>query len=392
MSPGGIDAVLDFARRLDAYGLEAVLATVVHVRGSAYRRPGARMLILSDGTRIGSVSGGCLDGDVVRKAWWATEDDRPTVRVYDTSSEDDAVFEFGLGCNGAVHVLLERSATPATRAALQFLRDCRTARRAGVMATVVRATESSAAAIGQRLFWTAAGVCGGDLAGSPFAPLVRPHAERALADQASRLLHLGELDVALEWIAPRIQLVIFGAGHDAIPLVELAKRLGWTVTVADARTEYARTDRFPDADRVVLLGRERPLAGLDVGPESVVVVMTHHFPQDVDLLRALLPVRPRYLGLLGSAERAARVLAEIGQDAATAEVHAPIGLDLGGDGPEAIALAIMAEIQATLAGRSAVKLKLCSGAIHAPVEEIGAPGDATWPRAQAAVCDLASHA
>lgn len=152
MSGAEVGAILDVWHRSDEQGQSAVLATVVHVRGSAYRRPGARMLILPDGTRIGSVSGGCLEGDLVRKAWWSTAGERPVVRVFDTSSQDDAIWEFGLGCNGVVHVLLERTGAPATRAVRAFIEECRGRTGGGVLATVVRVGEPNAVDIGQRLF------------------------------------------------------------------------------------------------------------------------------------------------------------------------------------------------------------------------------------------------
>src|SRR5512135_3385381 len=123
-----IYSILDGWNEADNAGQDAVLATVVHVQGSAYRRPGARMLILPDGRRIGSISGGCLEGDVSKKAWWFTEGGRASVRVYDTSSDEDAVWEFGLGCNGVIQVMLERVESPSARLALEFLNSCRASR------------------------------------------------------------------------------------------------------------------------------------------------------------------------------------------------------------------------------------------------------------------------
>jgi xanthine dehydrogenase accessory factor len=136
---------------LPGYDGDAVLATVVHVSGSAYRRPGARMLIIPDGRRIGCVSGGCLEGEIARKAWWFTESGVPVVRVYDTTSEDETVWEFGLGCNGVVHVLLERINTPAASRLLKFLDAHRAARTPAVAATVVRADDRSGLRAGDRL-------------------------------------------------------------------------------------------------------------------------------------------------------------------------------------------------------------------------------------------------
>jgi xanthine dehydrogenase accessory factor len=366
-------AILAGWREVERRGGTAVLATVVHVEGSAYRRPGARMLIGPDGRHVGSISGGCLETDVCRKAWWMTEDGRPTVRVYDTTSEeDDAAWEFGLGCNGVVHVLLERLDHPAARQTLEFLADRRTTRQPGVIATIVHAAAESGVGVGDRLLVDQRGLsCGGGLEAAPLAPLLRGQARACLEAAGSRLLRLEGCVVFLEFVAPPQPLVIFGAGHDAVPLVAFATQLGWHVTVADGRPTHARRDRFPAADQVLLLPRHDPLAALTIDAESNVVVMTHNFPQDVVLLRALLPARPRYLGLLGSQRRAARLLAAVGAPGAVGDLHAPVGLDIGADTPELIALAIVAEIQAASSGREGGKMRLRRGSIHAPVLELG---------------------
>ncbi|MBX3026072.1 XdhC family protein [bacterium] len=381
------EAILAGWREVEATGEAAVLATVVHVQGSAYRRPGARMLIRRDGRHVGSISGGCLETDVCRRAWWMTEGGRPTLRVYDTTSEDDAAWEFGLGCNGVVHVLLERADTEPVRQTLAFLADRRATRRPGCVATVVHAAADSPLAVGDRLFLDEGGAPrGGELCGTGWQSALRAQAGEALRGGRSRLVHTPAGAVFVECVVPPPALVIFGAGHDALPLVTLAAQLGWHVTIADGRRGFARADRFPGADRVVLLSREQPLAGLTIDGDSIVVLMTHNFPQDAALLRALLPLRPRYLGVLGSQSRRERLLAEI--DGAAADLHAPIGLDIGADTPELIALAIVAEIQAELSGRAGGKMRLRDGPIHRPVEEIGCAAPLGEP-AEHPVCALA---
>lgn len=182
--------------------------------------------------------------------------------------------------------------------------------------------------------------------------------------------------------------MIFGGGHDAVPLVVMAKQLGWQVVVADARPAYARPERFPAADRVVLL-RHESLESIGIGRESVVVLMTHSFLEDARLLDEILPAEPRYVGLLGPADRAERLFAQIGVDGARLPfVRAPVGLDIGGDGPDAIALSIVAEVQAVLAGRSGGVLKRRRGPMHAPIEELGRDVQLPWPRSEAHVCDV----
>ncbi len=353
----------------------AILVTVVHVKGSSYRRPGARMLILPDGSRIGSVSGGCLEGDLLRKAWWLTADGRPTVRIYDTTSEDDAIWEFGLGCNGIIHVLLERADTAPVNEILDFLNRVRVERTEAAVVTLIRTDDPRRHSVGDRLLVDPGGVRGGDLQRSPEAAVLRAEAGAALQRRKSHLARLADSDYSVEYVGPPVSLVVFGAGHDAIPLVSFATRLGWDVSVADGRPAYARSDRFPDARRVMLIPAGDPLAGVPVDNESIVVMMTHNFEQDQRLIEGLVRRRPRYLGMLGPKVRAEKLLAkmvEAGEiDSALREsMHGPVGLDLGADTPETIALSIIAEIQAFLGGREGGKLKHRVKQIHLPVDEV----------------------
>ncbi len=287
------------------------------------------MLILPDGRRIGSISGGCLEGDVSRKAWWFTEKGRPSVRVYDTTSNEDAVWEFGLGCNGVIEVMLERVETDATCEALEFLDSCRRSRKPAVMAVAIRAGDSAGVMTGDRLFANECGLLGGALRRRWVE--LQPHAEQALREKKSRLVCLPGCEVFVEYVGVAPPLVVFGAGHDAIPVVSMAKQLGWQVTVADGRPAYATQARFPQADRVVVMQPGRLLEGIEITHDSVVVMMTHNYEQDKQLLRQILPASPRYLGLLGPAKRAENLFRELGISRGPVDVHAPVGLDIGGD-------------------------------------------------------------
>lgn len=365
---------------------EAVLATVVHVRGSAYRRPGARMLILPGGQRVGTISGGCLEGDVARKAWWYTAGGQPSLRIYDTSSGDDAVWEFGLGCNGVIQLLLERLSHASAQQALSFAESCRHSGLGGVIAVVIRAAAGSAMAPGDRLF------AGQD--GSRCGPLVSrwpelsAHIEDTRRQRASRLVGLPDCEVFVEWIAPPHPLVVFGAGHDAIPLSALASQLGWAVTVADARPAYATRARFPQANQVVVMNPDHLLDGIEMGRDTAVVLMTHNIVQDGRLLREILPARPRYLGLLGPARRAERIFQDLGLDRADFDIHAPIGLDIGATTPEGIALSIVSEIQAELAKRPGMRLRHRRSPIHAPAPEAGRLSALPAVTSELPVCEI----
>jgi xanthine/CO dehydrogenase XdhC/CoxF family maturation factor len=346
------------------------------------------------------VSGGCLEGEIARKAWWFTESGAPVVRVYDTTSEDDAAWEFGLGCNGVVHVLLERASSPGASGLLDFLRARLTARKCAVVATVIRTGASATVGVGDRLlvaeappdaapdiggttdsagFGRGTRACSsrgesplsaGSLSGSGVESRLLPHIAAAFREKKSRLAHIGEIDVFVEWIAPPPSLVVLGAGHDAIPLVNFAAQLGWNVTVADGRSAYARPERFPGADRVVVMPPGDFLRGVRIDSETLVVMMTHNYPLDSLLLPRILPLRPRYLGLLGPRARAERLFSEL-RLPEPAFVHAPAGLDAGCDSPEAIALSIVAEIQAEMNSREGGKLKYRDEPIHTAAYEVG---------------------
>ncbi|WP_437688509.1 XdhC family protein [Sorangium sp. So ce176] len=358
---------------------EAVLATVVSVEGSAYRRPGARMLLVEDGRRVGSVSGGCLEGEVARKAWWLTRTGSPALVRYSTREEDDGERPYDLGCEGVVHVLLERlrhEEEPAEP--IRFLASCVTQRRAGVLATVIGSVDPSRARVGDRVTLDADGLTGGRLPDAALARSIAARAASTLQRGASEQVAFGgahaRVDVFLEVIRPPRSLVVFGGGHDAVPLVRLAGELGWHVTVADARADRARRDRFPTADEVVVTDRASPLASLAIPPGAACVVMTHSVEQDRAILRALSTVPVAYLGVLGPRRRTQRLLAESGNPtfACAGGLHSPIGLDLGGDTPEEIALAILAEAQACLCRREGRSLRDRPGAsIHQPSERAG---------------------
>lgn len=369
------------AWRRDGRQAPGILATVVHVEGSAYRRPGARMWIDGgSGRHIGTISGGCLEGDVARKAAWWTSQGDPVLRVYDTMSDEDAAWEFGLGCAGVIYILLERSNAPGTQALLNHLDLVYNTGQHSVIATVVRTAPGSP-------FRTGDHFCGLDAMPPEFASA----AAEALHDRSSCLFQAGgAVEAFLEVVAPPQRLVIFGAGHDAVPLVSSASSLGWRVTVADVRSGFTKPDRFPGAAEVVTLPPGGSIEGkVAIDDTTAVVCMTHNLPLDVNLLPQILERNPRYLGLLGPWKRTERLYRSAGLEPRGAFLHAPVGLDLGGDTPESIALSIVAEIQARLHGRAAGSLRWRRDSIHNPVETRTSPEAAMLadiPR-EAAVCE-----
>lgn len=312
-----------------------VLATLVSVEGSSYRRPGARLLVHSDGTRVGSISGGCLEEDVMARAQQVRQSGRADTVTYDTTSENDLVWGVGLGCHGVVQVLLER--LPARPAWAIALADNFLARRHTPLAVVHRS----------------------DVPGQLGTRLATGHEPPDTAG------------IFLDTVAPPTALAIFGAGDDAQPLARLANELGWHVTVADPRGAFVTPLRFPTADSLVVGSSDQLVPRVAPGADGLAVVMTHHYVHDVPLLRDLLARPLAYLGLLGPKKRADKILNDLQADGMMIDdevrrrIHAPVGLDLGADSPEQVALAILAEMHATLSGRNARSLRERTRPIHA---------------------------
>jgi xanthine dehydrogenase accessory factor len=354
-------------------GGQAVLATLVKVSGSTYRQPGARMLMTEDRWLAGAISGGCLEGDLLRKAWWRTSGGEATLIHYDSTTDDDEQVRwgFGLGCNGMLDVLLERL-TPADANPLRFVRRCQTAREAGVMATVIRATPEAGARVGERLWLLAEGIVGSTIADPELAASVAEDARAALAAEVSthRLYRAGTIELFVEVLLPPRPLVIFGSGYDVLPVVELAKRLGWHVTVVESRASLAARERFRPADRILVA----PAAELDrvaLDGRTAVVIMSHNYERDLDVLKRALPSAASYVGILGPRRRTDRLLDELARSGARptpaqlSRLHGPVGLDLGAEGPAEIALSIVAEIQSVLARSTAASLSETQLGLHA---------------------------
>jgi xanthine dehydrogenase accessory factor len=383
-----LDAVLKAVETVRATGRRAALASVVAVTGSSYRRPGARMLISEDGQTTGGVSGGCLESDVTLRAAVAIEEGKIALASYDTTADDDVDLGMGLGCRGVIHVLIE-PLPPATR--MHYLAQLETLRRAhehAVLATVWRATGAGDGRAGNRLLHDSVGIRWTDIADRQLAGTIAADAAEVLETRRSMTtayeVPAGTADVLLEYLPPLVPLVVFGGGPDAVPLVRLAKALGWHVTVVDPRARAASRDRFPEADAVIRCGPEEVLDLVPLASDSIAVVMTHNYHRDLRLLEVLLPSSVRYLGLLGPKARAERLLHDLTLSGYVASpeqlrrLHAPAGLDLGADGPDEIALAVVAEVKATLAGRAARPLRERHGPIHEPERVVELKREATY--------------
>jgi xanthine/CO dehydrogenase XdhC/CoxF family maturation factor len=352
------------------------LATVVEVIGSAYRRPGARMLVTEDGELTGAISGGCLEGDARQRARRAIFQGEPALVTYDTRDEDDPRHGLGPGCQGVVRILLEPLDFANSDNPLELLRGFAQYPVPAVLATIFETDANGLkAAVGQRVLLTETGaVRGTPLLAAPLAEAARA----TLAQGQPQILTLdtdaGPVRASLEVLRPPLRLVVYGAGNDAQPLVHLAASLGWHITVIDGRPNLATAARFPEAAEVRLTPvRELETATPD--PLAYHVLLSHNYAYDLAALQTLLTSPAPYIGLLGPRLKAQRLLDEL--DAfPTAQVqqlrerlHSPIGLDLGSETPEEIALAIVAEIQAQHSGRQGRPLRERAGTVHIPLAE-----------------------
>ncbi|WP_017317625.1 XdhC family protein [Mastigocladopsis repens] len=362
-------------------GQRTALATVVKTSGSVYRRPGARMLLTDDGQMIGAISGGCLESDVFERAQRVMfYSGKPIVVQYDTTSSDDIVWGFGLGCNGVVSVLIESLSDASASSQVEFIADCFDQHQLGVIATIFHVQGETQAKVASRLFLKQDGTVVHDIEECQFAQKVLEDARRVLQNGhsciESYLLANGVAEVLLEVIQPPVPLLIFGAGHDAIPLVHFAKQLGWHITVIDDRPGYTTRDRFPLADKIIFCNPEDLEAHLILNPRMVAVVMTHKYVHDLALLRTLLPSPVRYIGMLGPKTRRERLLQDLQASGfmpaldQLRRLYGPVGLDIGANTPEEIALSILSEIQAVVANRCGSSLRERTEPIHSPQEEL----------------------
>jgi xanthine/CO dehydrogenase XdhC/CoxF family maturation factor/CTP:molybdopterin cytidylyltransferase MocA len=359
-------------------GKRAALATVVKVTGSAYRRAGARMMITADGQTVGSISGGCLERDVLNQARRVLQWNEPTVVTYDSMSDDDIVWGFGLGCNGIVDVLIEPLSHNGERGQIAFLTECLHHRQVGVLATVFAVEGQMKAKVGNRLMLSEQRPAIHDIGDYDLAEAILGDSQGALESGMSKVrtyeMAAGRAEVFIEVIQPPVPLVIFGAGHDAVPLVRLAKELGWHVTLVDHRPGYATRMRFPSADVLIVCRPEEVLQRVEIERRTVAAIMTHNYLHDLELLRTLLPTPLRYIGILGPKPRTRRLLDDIQENGlalreeSIGRLYGPIGLDIGADAPEEIALAVVAEITAVLTGRLGGLSRNREGPLHQPSE------------------------
>jgi xanthine dehydrogenase accessory factor len=320
------------------------LATIVSTSGSTYRRPGARLVVGDRGRTIGNISGGCLEHEVEQEAHGVVTEGRARLRSYDLAAEDEAVWGWGMGCNGTIEVFIEPvTEGHALTAALRLSREG----RAVAMATLLQPRPGFER--GAHLLVSAHGEREGSLGSGPADRAVETELQRALAGRTPTTLDL-ELDcgrVFVEVIMPGPRLVVCGAGDDAAAVAQLSSGLGWRVVVTDDRHSLLERDRFPSTTELVHSVPET-VGSEVVDSGSFVILMTHNYSRDLAYLRGLAASPATYIGLLGPRARLARLMHDLGDEGGKLEtkVHGPAGLDIGAEGPEEIAVSVVAEIMA----------------------------------------------
>lgn len=376
-------------RRLEALeqeGRRAALATVVHIDGSAYRRPGAKFLVEDDGSTLGSVSGGCLEGDVREIGLRILRgEEGPRLLHYDTGADEDTVWGFGLGCEGEVMIFVEAADSDSLGSVADRVRYLLRGQMPVALSTVVERRGGAAdGAIGATLLSVPGAFITGKTGDGELDRSIIARADELLDERRSELYEVGGHRVFTEVLLPPPWLVVCGAGDDAIPLVREGHRVGFRVAVVDHRPAYLAEERFPDARALV---DARPEGGVEVlekldeprlGPDTFVVVKTHNLARDREWTRSLLETEAPYIGLLGPKDRREQILDEVVPEGERGRVYGPVGLDLGAEGPEQVALSIVAELLAVRSGRRPRHLRDRGAPIHAddPAAREPAPADA----------------
>lgn len=358
-------SIIDAAARLRRTQEPHLVATVVRVRGAAYRRPGARMLLTQFRWISGSVSGGSLEDDIASKGWARTRDGEPVVVTYDSRSpaglDDDVRAAFGLGCDGAVDVLLERAGVPGRLDPLEFAVRCLDKQRRGAIVTVIR-SEAPGIRIGARVAVLDKHEAEGDHFDAALRAGMIADARAAIAtgESCNRTYRsdLGNVDVFVEAILPPPRVFIFGTGHDVVPLVSLVKSVGWDACICTDEARVSVRQRFTSADEILVGDAIELAARIDQCDRAVAIVMGHNYGVDKAHLGMLVGTHCRYIGVLGPRSRTQRMLAELGLGLnIDPRIHAPVGLEIGAETPQEIALAITSEIQSVLTDTSGSKAR-----------------------------------
>lgn len=368
-----INDIIKAYHKAKAEGKKTALATVVKVEGSSYRQPGARMLVTEDGGLTGAISGGCLEGDALKKALLAIHQEQNKLITYDTSNDEDSDFGVQLGCNGIVHILFEFIDAHQSNVMDLLIRT--TEERRDSVLTCLFSLERGPKQIGtvlfhsQKITWPEK---------KPFESLGE-EMQKVLEKRSSVVKNVIHENVSyealIEYIPPAVSLVIAGAGNDVKPLVEIASVMDWEITVAEGRLNYATERRFPLANNVMVIGAEDLTDHITVDEYTFIVLMTHNYQYDLTVLKNMLNCQNPYIGVLGPKSKLNRMISDLAKENVVVSqeqmerIYGPVGLDIGAETSEEIALSVVAEIKAVLEGKKGNSLRYKKDKIHHAISD-----------------------
>ncbi|MCY7358928.1 MAG: XdhC family protein [Rudanella sp.] len=367
-----VKAIIEGYDHLDRQATQAALATVVRVEGSSYRRTGARMLVMSDGVWIGGISGGCLEGDALKRARLAIAKALPSKITYDTTTDDEHQIGVGLGCNGIIDVLFTPLDFKDPNNPVEVLKSCMSERRQTHVLITITGLEGNWKSIKEGDVIRYANAKSLDLLANTEIQLpleTRIQARIAKGVSAPFRFESAEgqmLEAFIEILSPEIHLVLWGHQYDVYPLTRLVKELGWRVTIV-ANPLKVNRKIVALADNIVL---PENFTDIVFDAHTAIVLMSHDYKTDKTNLPNVVAANVPYIGMLGPRIRSERIWAELADEGTPIaekdflRIHAPVGLDIGAVSPEEIALSLAAEIRASFSGRDGSYLRLRQSTIH----------------------------
>jgi xanthine/CO dehydrogenase XdhC/CoxF family maturation factor len=350
------------------------LATLVHLNGSSYRRPGARMIVDEEGQLTGAISGGCLEGDALRKAVFCIHTQVPKLVVYDTSDEEDATIGIQLGCSGIIQVLFEPIDENDPLNPIELLKRAIHKRQNTVLVTLYASQIKKGDTVGTSILLEDSGEFHNNSSFQFIPETLMQDIKDTLTVKKSSFKSYQQNDntfnAFLSFISPPISLVIVGAGNDAIPLQSIAETLGWEVIIVDGRHTYAKIERFSSACQIIVSKPEKVLEQIPIDEKTVFVLMTHNYNYDYAILKALLGKNVPYIGALGPKKKLDNMITDLKAENIFLNekqkniIYGPVGLELGAETPAEIALSITAEIMSVMNNKKGGSLRNLLTEIH----------------------------
>ncbi len=360
-------AIIENWKELSADGRRSVLLTLADVVGSSCRRPGARMLADEEGWIAGHIGGGCLEGDLIEHARAALQSGEPRTVIYDLSESGELAWGLGIGCPGTIEVFIE----PFDEALVLRFEAIANLKAPVALVTVFQTGDDAPCARGDRWVIRSDGSVDRSLPDGSSAAEINNAAQQVLAARKSSVREFGtdleSFKVLVEFLAPPLKLVVFGSGQDTTALLVLAADLGWEATVVDPGAIVEARRRVPDTVTVITAEPDTVVDDLGIDDRTAVVMLSHQFQRDRALLEYLSGSQAPYVGLIGAFARRDALLSALSPEHLSdleGRLHAPVGLDIGGERPEEIALSIAAEILAVFNARGGGFLRDGKGSIH----------------------------